>query len=237
MARNMNPASDKQVAYVLSLFEKLLPRKDEQAVIDAVTPLVGIITKARTGEGVVTSGEASLAIDAMRPLTLTGANGVRTNRYGGKCSACGHNVAEGAGRIERNGNGKWITFHLAGECPTEAPPAPAARADEDGEALTEGFYRATDGGTWQVRNNKQGFPYAMAGIILPGVKPQWEYVRGGMRLLAGAHRLTADEAAAIGALTHHCVFCSRELTDDGEGRSVEVGYGPICARKHGLPWG
>lgn len=236
MARNTNPATPRQVAYVLSLFDKLLPRKDEQAVIDAVTPLVATITKARTGNGVVTFGEAQTAIDAMKALANGGTNGVRSNRYGGKCGLCSHQVAEGAGRIDKV-NGRWVTYHLAGECPTEAPPAPAARADEDGDTLTEGFYRATDGGTWQVRAAKHGGLYAMAGTILPDTKPEWQYVKGGMRHLAGAHRLTADEAAAIGALTHHCVFCSRELTDDGEGRSVEVGYGPICARKHGLPWG
>lgn len=31
-----------------------------------------------------------------------------------------------------------------------------------------------------------------------------------------------------------CCFCSRELTD---GRSVEKGYGPVCAGRYGLPWG
>jgi len=31
-----------------------------------------------------------------------------------------------------------------------------------------------------------------------------------------------------------CCFCRRELTDE---RSVNVGYGPICAEYYGLPWG
>lgn len=33
-------------------------------------------------------------------------------------------------------------------------------------------------------------------------------------------------------LTGHCSFCQRELTDAG---SLEVGYGPICADRWGLP--
>lgn len=34
--------------------------------------------------------------------------------------------------------------------------------------------------------------------------------------------------------TGHCVFCNIPLTDD---RSQAAGYGQICARNHGLPWG
>lgn len=42
----------------------------------------------------------------------------------------------------------------------------------------------------------------------------------------------AEAAAAYGALMCRCSFCDRPLTDDG---SVEVGYGPICAARYGLP--
>lgn len=41
-------------------------------------------------------------------------------------------------------------------------------------------------------------------------------------------------ATAYGLRTGACCFCSRELTD---GRSVAMGYGPICAEHYGLPWG
>jgi hypothetical protein len=34
--------------------------------------------------------------------------------------------------------------------------------------------------------------------------------------------------------TSNCSFCGIELSDP---RSVEVGYGPICAERYGLPWG
>lgn len=44
----------------------------------------------------------------------------------------------------------------------------------------------------------------------------------------------AGVAAAYGRRTGSCCFCSKELTD---GRSVSVGYGPICADRYGLPWG
>lgn len=42
----------------------------------------------------------------------------------------------------------------------------------------------------------------------------------------------AAAAKAYGALMCKCSFCGLPLTDDG---SVEVGYGPTCAKKWGLP--
>jgi hypothetical protein len=42
-------------------------------------------------------------------------------------------------------------------------------------------------------------------------------------------------AAEYGQRTGTCCFCGRLLTDDSEGSSVTVGYGPICAAKYSLP--
>lgn len=50
-------------------------------------------------------------------------------------------------------------------------------------------------------------------------------------------RFAADPvtvATEHGRMTGHCSFCARRLTDD---RSVDVGYGPQCAKNFGLPWG
>ncbi len=44
----------------------------------------------------------------------------------------------------------------------------------------------------------------------------------------------AAYAGEYGRVTGNCCFCARTLTDE---RSVEVGYGPICSAKWGLPWG
>lgn len=41
-------------------------------------------------------------------------------------------------------------------------------------------------------------------------------------------------AANYGKMTSHCCFCHRPLSDD---RSLDVGYGPVCATNWGLPWG
>jgi hypothetical protein len=63
----------------------------------------------------------------------------------------------------------------------------------------------------------------------------WQYLgRGPLHFLGKQHRVTAEQAAAWGHLTGVCVFCTRRLTD---ARSIEVGYGPVCAARESLPWG
>lgn len=49
--------------------------------------------------------------------------------------------------------------------------------------------------------------------------------------------LDAASAADFGALYALCVRCGRLLSDDGENRSLAVGYGPRCAEIMGWPWG
>lgn len=44
----------------------------------------------------------------------------------------------------------------------------------------------------------------------------------------------ARTAAVYGKRTGECCFCGLGLTD---GRSVLVGYGPVCADRYGMPWG
>lgn len=44
----------------------------------------------------------------------------------------------------------------------------------------------------------------------------------------------ARVAAEHGRLTGRCCFCNIALSD---ARSTDVGYGKICAKRYGLPWG
>ena len=56
-------------------------------------------------------------------------------------------------------------------------------------------------------------------------------------LIDGLQRFAADPAgvaAEHGKLTGKCCFCNTALTDN---RSTSVGYGPVCAKNYGLPWG
>lgn len=62
----------------------------------------------------------------------------------------------------------------------------------------------------------------------------FEYERGAMHRITAADRMSAEDAKAFGLLYKRCVFCSRRLTDQ---RSMDAGYGPVCAQTYGLPWG
>lgn len=62
----------------------------------------------------------------------------------------------------------------------------------------------------------------------------WDYSPGAIRLLFADEKVSAVQAAQFGALTGRCVFCTKRLTDE---RSIEVGYGAICAENNSLPWG
>jgi Family of unknown function (DUF6011) len=61
---------------------------------------------------------------------------------------------------------------------------------------------------------------------------------GSALLLDTLATIAADPAAAAkayGKASGFCSFCSTQLSDDREGSSVDVGYGPTCAKRYGLP--
>lgn len=79
-----------------------------------------------------------------------------------------------------------------------------------------------------------------AGKISPtGLLTMNQYVNGPERqaLIQLLELFAADPAnvaAAHGKLTGKCCFCNTGLTDQ---KSLDVGYGPTCAKNYGLPWG
>ena len=126
-------------------------------------------------------------------------------------------------------------------CNSPHPDSPAAQSPHTPALPTlavepvEGFY-TRDGFYYKVvQSESTGRFYAYEGEPFPDRKIDWVYAgRRPLHNLTAAHRLNAEQAAQLGHLTGRCVFCSRKLTDD---RSTEVGYGPICADREGLPWG
>jgi hypothetical protein len=92
-------------------------------------------------------------------------------------------------------------------------------AHDDGNAVGVGYY-FLEGLVYQVVESKAGNLY---GKVF--TDSGYEYQPGAMRLLAGAHRLTLDQAAEMGVKTGRCVVCARLLTDP---ESVAAGIGPVC---------
>ena len=112
----------------------------------------------------------------------------------------------------------------------DAPVQQSLPAFAHGDILVD-----TDGNYYKVCESENGGHYAKVWSVMNG-EGEWVYERGLLRT-PGLRLATADEAAAWGHENHRCVFCGHNLSDDGSGRSVEVGYGPKCAAKHNLPWG
>jgi hypothetical protein len=94
-------------------------------------------------------------------------------------------------------------------------------AHDDGNAVGEGYYFLNDEVYKVVAAKGSGNLYAKK-----FGRAGYEYAPGAMRSLAGAARLTLEQAAAMGRATGICVICGRLLT---AAESVTAGIGPICA--------
>lgn len=99
-----------------------------------------------------------------------------------------------------------------------------------------GFYEANDR-IYEIKRSQRGRIY---GVVLTKDEG-WTCEAGdyGRTELAavinsGKIKLRAETAAFWGHERSKCVFCSRTLKDD---RSLSLGFGPECARQHGMDWG
>ena len=70
------------------------------------------------------------------------------------------------------------------------------------------------------------------------VDGSWTYESGLLQRAQQGTILKGEALARVASQYGHahgvCMFCARDLTDE---RSIEVGYGPVCAGRHDLPWG
>lgn len=91
-------------------------------------------------------------------------------------------------------------------------------------------------------SQNKGWLYVKSGQDYLGkISPDGEYFQARSCTTEGVAEAIRDFAAnpegaasAYGHSVGQCCFCGQGLTD---GRSVKVGYGPICADKYGLAWG
>jgi hypothetical protein len=115
----------------------------------------------------------------------------------------------------------------------DAEGNPVAVSLSGPKSKTPGYVQVTDGGPF--KNN------VWYGRVSPsGVWEQTksEYVKSKLvsvkALLVALSEKPAETASAYGKLTGRCCFCNGGLSDP---RSAQVGYGPVCAKHYGLPWG
>lgn len=120
-----------------------------------------------------------------------------------------------------------ISALMAEQSPRATVAAPTGLTLEHGRV-----YVMEDGRYLKVAESKSGNLY---GKVWTG--DEWEYTTGILRRCGALRYPTADEAARWGHEHHACMFCGTNLRNDGPNKSVEVGYGPVCAEKYNLPWG
>jgi hypothetical protein len=118
---------------------------------------------------------------------------------------------------------KWPKIHLVAQ---DGSPVVFSRAGS--RSRYEGQVMVTDGGRFGAnryygRIDTDGRLYP-AGAMGPSVRA----------LVEAFAADPATVAATYGRQTGSCCFCSLQLTTD---ESLAVGYGPVCAKKFGLPWG
>lgn len=99
---------------------------------------------------------------------------------------------------------------------------------------TPGYVQVSDGGPWGQNT--------WFGRVSP--TGEWEksntsksnedVARVVENLLRAMSADPAGTASAHGKLTGRCCFCNKGLEDE---KSTSVGYGPVCAKNYGLPWG
>jgi uncharacterized protein DUF6011 len=183
-----------------------------------------------------------------------------TSKFPGTCTGCGERFAAGTPVEWRKGT-TGVRHATPQACAAAragraaAPPAVAALnlkpiADFLAAAQARGLkhprarFLAPGGG--ELRLSLAGAKSRAPGSLQVIVADQWRgrvHADGTVAGPLGSDRALADallriaenpaEAAmAYGALMGRCSFCDLPLTDAG---SVAVGYGPICARKWGLP--
>jgi hypothetical protein len=173
-----------------------------------------------------------------------------TSKFGGRCRTCNNFMPAGTQIDWQPGRGA----NHAGPCPAVAvkPAGPKVdqtlivdflnRAKVNGLKQPKVRFIAPQGG--ELRLSMAGATSKYQGAVQIKINNEWVGRINADGTTAGRIDQTlldtlntiagnpADAAKKYGALSGHCSFCNLHLTDEG---SVEVGYGPVCAKNYGLP--
>lgn len=93
-------------------------------------------------------------------------------------------------------------------------------------AVVEAGFYLLDGAVVKVKQSRAGRFYAETLITHTR---RFEYSPGTVHKLTPEDKLTREMAARFGHQTGICACCGRDLSDP---KSVELGIGPVCARKY-----
>lgn len=181
-------------------------------------------------------------------------------KFAGRCRNCNGEIAVGERILWVKGFGAAHATMAA--CQSAKPvepkaPAPIVKAGFSGSAIVAFITQARERGLKfpkvrflhagaEMRISLAGARSKAPGSINVLIGDEWigrvepdGTMRGALKtrddVQATLARIAADPvtcAKEYGALMGRCSFCNLQLTDAG---SVEVGYGPVCAKHYGLP--
>lgn len=180
-----------------------------------------------------------------------------TAKFPGTCTTCKNRI--NAGDLIIWTQGKGAAHASADVCKASTPAPVAVKATLDASAIVAFLTGARERGLkfpavrfmapggGELRLSLAGALSQAPGSVQVKIDDQWlgriepsgavvgrvlnarPDVITTINAIAGA---PAAHAAEYGKLTGACSFCDRHLEDEG---SVEVGYGPVCAKRYGLP--
>ncbi len=227
------PASTKQIAFIEALISD---RYISNGIAD-VEAFMNVVREQR-----LTKDGASALIDTLlkQPVdpkpVVAGAEPVpaapthRTNNYQGKCGTCGNKVEARTGRIEKL-NGRWVTYHLDGQCPQDLQ----AKLNELVGDLPDGYFAVpyigrdanrTDLTFLGVRSKANGDRFIVHVVGGHGETDDLSF-EWCEKAVAALRTWNLEQAAQVyGQELGHCGRCGRTLTNDA---SRALGIGPECA--------
>lgn len=183
------------------------------------------------------------------------------SKFPGRCTRCGQHFAAGTAVIWTRGV-RGATHETQADC--DAARAAAAttpqRVTADPSGAIAAFLRGAQGrgltfpkarflapNGGELALTLAGAQSRYQGAVQVKLNGEWigrveadggiagRTLTGSPELMALLARIATDPATVAreyGAVTSRCSFCNLPLSDEG---SVEVGYGPVCARKWNLP--
>jgi len=236
-------ATANQLAFVASLIRE----RARTLHIDNVDAAVEALRDQRitkTGASEMIERLTRMPKDPVAAAPVDARGSLPENRYAGECVLCGNAVAVRAGTYRR-GAGGWDTLHLPGQCPAKAQTwaellAELFEAIPDGRYAVEAVSGTNDLTFVKLATNKGVFNPSKAGErilrhIVGGSGEVGNVTADWARKVAAAINAAGTDAATIlyGQHVGSCGFCNTELT---RRYSRDMGYGPTCADKHGLPF-
>lgn len=245
------PITTPQASFITSLLSQRLKTLG-LATMDEAKAAIGLDALTKFDASVLIGRLKAMPTDPVGDMPVVVNNSTRKgiNTRASRCESCGHVVEANAGYYYAVTTGGWAVHHKVGECNTMPAPQAVVPVKDTfyqcaGQAFVHVYVTGTGRLAARLMSNVGVFNYERGGL---------ELVKAG-GVIVSAHEVANEQcmrrfgcplgseelrqkAAKHGRDHGNCIFCNLDLTDpNSDPAKGGVGYGPICAKKYGLPWG